>query len=81
MRNFTDLNAHLAVQEVCSSSNALEAHTRFRANLDLLEDWQVIFADLSNSGSIKLLNLPLGDLGLAASVFEAIRYGSWMPHL
>lgn len=66
----TEFKALHAVQAVCSSSNALEAHIEFKRNIDLLQDWQIIFADMENVGSIKLLNLPLGDSGLAASVFR-----------
>lgn len=61
---------HLTVQEVCSAPSALQAHQRFAQNLDALKDWQIIYADQQDVGSVKLLNLPLGDSGVAATVFR-----------
>jgi hypothetical protein len=70
MSSSRDLANHLAVQEVCMASNALEAHRRFERNIGLLKDWQIVYADLGNAGSLKLLDLPLGESGVATSVFR-----------
>ncbi|WP_081050324.1 hypothetical protein [Cupriavidus necator] len=58
------------VQEICSAPNALEAHRRFEKNAAALEEWQIIFAEESNAGSIKLLDRTLGPAGVATSVFR-----------
>lgn len=58
------------VQEICSAPNALEAHRRFRKNAAALEEWQIIFAEESDAGSIKLLDQALGSSGVATSVFR-----------
>lgn len=58
------------VQEVCSAPNALEAHRRFEKNAHALEEWQIIFAEESDVGSIKLLDQTLGASGIATSVFR-----------
>ncbi|CAB3713109.1 hypothetical protein [Trinickia soli] len=60
----------LLVQEVCSASNALEAQRRFEMNATALKDWQILFAEESDAGSIKLLNRTLGPSGVATSVFR-----------
>ncbi|WP_141218045.1 hypothetical protein [Bordetella genomosp. 2] len=62
--------AQMAAREVCSAANALEAHQCFERSIDELADWQIIFADMSDVGSIKLLNLPLGESGFIGSVFR-----------
>ncbi|BEU65756.1 hypothetical protein MAFF301069_03110 [Ralstonia pseudosolanacearum] len=58
------------VQEICSAPNALEAHRRFERNAAALQEWQIIFAEESDAGSIKLLDLELGSSGIATSVFR-----------
>jgi len=58
------------VMEICSAPNALEAQYRFEQNTDTLEDWQIIFAEESSAGSIKLLDQALGSSGVATSVFR-----------
>lgn len=58
------------VQEICSAPNALEAHRRFEKNAAALEEWQILFAEESNAGSIKLLDRTLGPAGVATSVFR-----------
>lgn len=58
------------VQEICSAPNALEAHRRFEKNAALLADWQIIFAEESDAGSVKLLDKALGSSGVATSVFR-----------
>ncbi|WCM21128.1 hypothetical protein NDK50_06635 [Paraburkholderia bryophila] len=60
----------LLVQEICSAPNALEAHLRFEKNAAALEEWQIIFAEEGDAGSIKLLDQPLGSSGVATSVFR-----------
>ncbi len=50
--------------------NALEAHRRFERNAAALQEWQIIFAEESDAGSIKLLDLELGSSGIATSVFR-----------
>lgn len=65
-----DLEAQLAVREVASAADALDAHRQFERNLDRLEDWQVIFADLADVGSVKLLDVILGDSVRATTVFR-----------
>lgn len=58
------------VQEICSAPNALEAHYRFKQNAGALEEWQIVFAEESDAGSIKLLDQALGTSGVATSVFR-----------
>jgi hypothetical protein len=58
------------VKEICSASNAQEAHGRFNKNAFALKDWQIIFAEESDVGSFKLLNNTLGSFGLATSIFR-----------
>lgn len=58
------------VQEICSAPNALEAHRRFQKNAAKLDEWQIIFAEQSDAGSIKLLDQTLGTSGVATSVFR-----------
>ncbi|WP_025601338.1 hypothetical protein [Burkholderia sp. WSM2230] len=58
------------VQEICSAPNALEAHRRFEKTAAALEEWQIIFAEESDAGSIKLLDRTLGSSGVATSVFR-----------
>ncbi|MBI5925875.1 MAG: hypothetical protein HY836_09785 [Aquabacterium sp.] len=65
-----DFSTYLTVQEVCSAPTALQAHQRFAENLDVLKDWQIIYADQQDVGTVKLLNLQLGNSGLAATVFR-----------
>lgn len=64
------LSEQQLVQEICSSPNALEAHRRFQKNAAALEEWQIIFAEESDAGSIKLLDQTLGSSGVATSVFR-----------
>lgn len=65
-----DLSDQQRVQEICSAPNAREAHARFRDNAEALREWQIIFAEESDAGSIKLLDQPLGPSGVATSVFR-----------
>ena len=58
------------VKEICSAPNALEAHRLFERNAGALEEWQIIFAEESDAGSIKLLDQTLGTSGVATSVFR-----------
>jgi hypothetical protein len=58
------------VEEICSAPNALEAHRRFEKTAFILKDWQIIFAEESDVGSVKLLDKTLGTSGLATSVFR-----------
>ena len=58
------------VQQICSAPNALEAHNRFRKSVAALEEWQIIFAEESDAGSIKLLDQKLGSSGVATSIFR-----------
>ncbi|MEZ2308453.1 hypothetical protein AB6809_17610 [Paraburkholderia sp. RCC_158] len=64
------LSGLLLVQEICSAPNALEAHRRFEKHAAALEEWQIIFAEESDAGSIKLLNQSLGPSGVATSIFR-----------
>lgn len=64
------LSEQQLVQEICSAPNALEAHRRFEKNAAALEEWQIIFAEESDAGSIKLLDQTLGASGVATSVFR-----------
>jgi hypothetical protein len=64
------LSDQLLVQEICSAPNALEAHSRFEKNAAALEEWQIIFAEESDAGSIKLLDQTLGNSGVATTVFR-----------
>lgn len=64
------LSEHKMVQEICSAPNALEAHRLFERNLDQLRDWQILFAEASDSGSIKLMDQKLGASGVATSIFR-----------
>lgn len=63
------LSEQQLVQQICSAPNALEAHLRFEQNAIALKDWQIIFAEKSDAGSIKLLDQALGPSGVATSVF------------
>jgi hypothetical protein len=67
---FQQLSDQQLVQQICSAPNALEAHYRFKKSVAALEDWQIIFAEESDVGSIKLLDLKLGDSGVATSIFR-----------
>jgi hypothetical protein len=58
------------VKEICSAPNALEAHRLFERNAGALEEWQILFAEESDAGSIKLLDQTLGTSGVATSVFR-----------
>lgn len=58
------------MREICSAPDALEAHRRFEKNAAALEEWQILFAEESNTGSIKLLDQKLGPSGIATSVFR-----------
>lgn len=58
------------VLEICSAPNALEAHRRFERNAAELEEWQILFAEKSDAGTIKLLDLTLGSSGVATSIFR-----------
>ncbi|CAJ0784755.1 hypothetical protein [Ralstonia chuxiongensis] len=64
------LSDQLLIQEICSAPNALEAHRTFERNAAALQEWQIIFAEESDAGSIKLLDLELGSSGIATSVFR-----------
>lgn len=59
----------LLVKDICSAPNALEAHRRFERNAAALGEWQIIFAEKSDAGSVKLMDLTLGPSGVATSVF------------
>jgi len=67
---FQRLSDQQLVQEICSAPDALEAHLRFRQNAATLEEWQIIFAEESDAGSVKLLDMTLGPSGVATSVFR-----------
>ncbi len=58
------------MREICSAPNALEAHRQFEWNAAALEEWQIIFAEETDAGSIKLLDQKLGTSGVATSVFR-----------
>lgn len=58
------------MQEICSAPNALEAHRCFQKHVAALKDWQIIFAEESDVGSIKLLDQTLSTYGVATSVFR-----------
>lgn len=64
------LSDQLLVQEICSAPNALEAYCRFEKHAGALQEWQIIFAEESDAGSIKLLDKTLGTSGVATSVFR-----------
>lgn len=61
---------HQLVEHVCCAPDAWEAHQRFKRHADALKDWQIIFAQDSDTGTIKLLDHPLGDAGVATSIFR-----------
>lgn len=63
------LGEQLLVKDICSAPNALEAHRRFERNAAALGEWQIIFAEKSDAGSVKLMDLALGSSGVATSVF------------
>lgn len=65
-----ELSEQKLVREICSSANALEAHRLFEKNAAELKDWQIVFAEESDVGSLKLLNQPLGESGIATTVFR-----------
>jgi len=65
-----DLSEQLLVQEICSAPNALEAHRRFEKNVAALGEWQIIYAEMSDAGSVKLLDEKLGSSGVATTVFR-----------
>ncbi|CUI41736.1 Uncharacterised protein [Achromobacter xylosoxidans] len=69
-KSFPSLADQLLVRDICSASNALEAHRRFERHATALREWQIIFAEKSDVGSIKLLDLALGAAGVATSVFR-----------
>ncbi len=54
------------VIEICSASNALEAHRFYEKHASELKDWQIFIAGESDSESIKLLDLTLGNFELNA---------------
>ena len=58
------------IYEICSAPNAFEAHCLFEKNVEALKDWQVVFAEESDAGSIKLMDFALGPSGIATSVFR-----------
>jgi len=65
-----ELSDRQLVQMICSAPNALEAHRLFEANAAELVEWQIIFAEMSDAGSIKLVDQRLGHSGVATSVFR-----------
>jgi hypothetical protein len=66
----TKLNDLRLVQEICSATNALQAHRLFEKYASSLQDWQIIFAEASDAGSVKLLHKTLGSSGIATSIFR-----------
>lgn len=64
------LEAQKTVARICAAENALDAHRLFEESIHTLADWQIIFADERDVGSIKLLNQALGKDGFATSAFR-----------
>ena len=64
------IDAQLAVREVASADTALQAQKAFERNIDYLADWQIIFADPTDVGSVKLMDVALGDTAMATTIFR-----------
>jgi hypothetical protein len=78
-----NFETQLALKEVCSASNALAAQEKFEENIELLNEWQVVFGEMSDVNALRLMNTTRR-LGILASphLFSGARcYGSLTPHL
>lgn len=65
-----DFEVQRALHDVVAAANPLVALNVFRDNLDVLNEWQVLFADENDYGTFKLRHQRFSKKGLVATIFR-----------